>query len=278
MAIKNILVSYNGLKGAESALGVAMLMARRHDAHLTGALSHGPSRLGAALGPWVTPELMDRVSEAERERRESIATRFGEATRELERERPGKVHFLDLGGDADESLMEAARVYDLVVMGQYESNREIEHLVPHPDLVALRSGRPVMIVPRGYRTDKLADRALLAWDGGRAAARAMSDAMALLETHSHVTVATVGDSERARRREGRDVVAHLARHGIRTDWLHLKKPKGGVPQALINAVQDKAAGMLVMGAYEHSKFSEDLIGGTTKAILDEIGVPVLMAH
>ncbi|MGM0586246.1 MAG: universal stress protein [Pseudomonadota bacterium] len=278
MAIRNILVSYNGLAASDSALGVAMLMARKHDAHLTGVVSHGPSRISAALGPWITADLMEQVVASERERREEIAKRFRESTLELEKERPGKVHFLDLAGDADESLMEAARVYDVVVMGRHESSPDVEHLAPHADVVALRSGRPVLIVPKGYRTDRLGERAVLAWDGGRAAARAMSDAMGILEGLHHVTVTTVGESEAAQRHEGRDVVAHLARHGVQTDWLQVKKPKGGVPAALLNAVEDRAAGLLVMGAYEHSKFSEDLIGGTTRAILAEAKVPVLMAH
>jgi nucleotide-binding universal stress UspA family protein len=221
---------------------------------------------------------MEQVMQAERDRRDEIMRGFLEATRPLEKERPGKVHFLDLGGDADESLMEAARVYDIVIMGQYASSAETAHLAPHPDLVALRSGRPVLIVPKGYRTDRLVERAVLAWDGGRAAARAMADAMAILETERHVTVATVGDVDEARRAEGRDVVAHLARHGIHTDWAQLERGSGGVAKALLDVVRDRGAGLLVMGAYEHSKFSEDLIGGTTRRILEEIKVPVLMAH
>ena len=40
MAIKNILVGWTGLPGAEDALHVAALMARKHDAHLTGLLVH----------------------------------------------------------------------------------------------------------------------------------------------------------------------------------------------------------------------------------------------
>jgi nucleotide-binding universal stress UspA family protein len=278
MAIKNILVSYNALPGADAALGVAMLMARKYDAHLTGLLSWGPSRISAALGPWVTPELMRSIREQEAERRGEIAGAWRDATRALEKERPGKVHWMDLGGDADESLMEAARVYDIVVMGAYESSDETAHLSPHPDVVALRSGRPVLIVPKGYRTDRLVERAVLAWDGGRAAARAMSDAMDVLETKSHVTVFSAGPDEETRRREGLDVVAHLARHGVHTDWHHVARPSKGIASAILETVRDKGAGLLVMGAYEHMKFAEDLIGGVTKTILEETGTPVLMSH
>ena len=36
--------------------------------------------------------------------------------------------------------------------------------------------------------------------------------------------------------------------------------------------------VLVMGAYEHSKFFEDTIGGVTETILSQAGFPVWMAH
>ncbi|MEM6439474.1 MAG: universal stress protein [Pseudomonadota bacterium] len=278
MALKNILVSYNALGASDAALAVAALMARKYDAHLTGLLSWGPSRISAALGPWVTTELLDSIRIEEARRRTEIAEAFAAAAADLTHERPGKVHFMDLGGDADESLMEAARVYDIVVMGQHESSAETAHIAPHPDVIALRSGRPVLIVPQGYGADRLVERAVLAWDGGRAAARAMADAMILLESKSHVTVFAAGDAEQTRRREGRDVVDHLARHGVRTDWRPVAAPAGGIARALLQTVEDAKAGLLVMGAYERSKFAEDLVGGVTKSVLAEAQVPVLMSH
>lgn len=278
MPLKNILVSYNAFGAADAALATGCRLAKRYQAHLTGILSWGPSRISAALGPWVTDELLETIRVSETSRRAEIAAKFREHTRELEKEMAGKVHWLDLGGDADESLMEAARVYDLVVMGAYESDEETAHLAPHPDLVALRSGRPVLIVPKTHWPDRPVDRAVLAWDGGRAAARAMSDAMTVLETKTHVTVFSAGDAPEARRREGLDVVAHLARHGIQTDWKHVAKPAGGVAKAIRDTVKEKNAGLLVMGAYEHPKVLEDLIGGATKGILAGLDVPVLMAH
>ena len=276
MTLKNILVSYNALPGANAALALGGLMAKKYDAHLTGLLSHGPSRIGAALGPWVTPDLIETIREQEAEKRAEIAAAFRDGARELEKSRPGKVHWMDLGGDADETLMEAARVYDIVVMGAYEADEETAHLAPHPDVVALESGRPVLIVPRGYRTDRLVERAVLAWDGRRAAARAMADAMPLLETKSHVTVFSAG--EEVRRREGLDVVAHLARHGVHTDWRHVDRPATGIAEAMLETVRDTGAGLLVMGAYEHPKFAEDLLGGVTKRVLRDTETPVLMAH
>ncbi|MGR3782103.1 MAG: universal stress protein [Albimonas sp.] len=278
MAIKNILVGWTGLPGAEDALHVAALMARKHDAHLTGLLVHGTSRTAAALAPWISSSAAAPLVEAERERRAAIAAAFHELTRELERDRPGKTHYLEVAAEPDVGLVEAARVYDIVVVGRDEADGETAHLAPHPDLLALRCGRPVLIVPPGYRTERLVDRAILAWDGGKAAARALADAMAILETHAPVSVVTVGEPDAARRCEGREVVAHLARHGIQTDLRRAERGPGGVAAALREALAEHRSGLLVMGAYEHSRLAEEVFGGVTRRILAELDVPVLMAH
>lgn len=278
MTIKNILVSYNGTASSDSALNLALKMAAKYNAHLTGIISYGPSRIRVALGPWVTPELIHQIESTEVERREDVAANFRARCADAEAARPGKVHFLNLGGDADESLMEAGRYYDIIVMGQYDSDPETSHLTPHPDSVALRSGRPVLVVPKGYETEMLGEKAVLGWDGGRSAARALSDAMAILESKSMVTILTIGDSEAAKRKEGRDVVAHLARHGVMTDWKNVPRNGGTIGSVILDMCDEKGAGILVMGAYEHSKFSEDIIGGATKEVLKRTKIPVLMSH
>ncbi|WP_276326206.1 universal stress protein [Phaeobacter gallaeciensis] len=38
------------------------------------------------------------------------------------------------------------------------------------------------------------------------------------------------------------------------------------------------AKLIVMGAYEHSKFSQDLFGGVTHEVIRSSQVPVFMSH
>ncbi|MEM7670052.1 MAG: universal stress protein [Pseudomonadota bacterium] len=124
----------------------------------------------------------------------------------------------------------------------------------------------------------MVERALLAWDGRRAAARALSDAMALLESSVAVTVLTIGTGPAAERAEGRDVVSHLERHGVSVDWRNVANPPAGIAKCILDIADETAAGMLVMGAYEHSKFSEDLLGGVTNTVFRDAKVPILTAH
>lgn len=147
-----------------------------------------------------------------------------------------------------------------------------------PDVIALQSGRPVLIVPEGYTTEALVEHAVLAWDGKRAAARALAEAMLILETKSRVEFVTVGEVPGAEGRPGLDVVEHLRRHGIATERVRLERKDGSVSRAILGHCRRSGAGLLVMGAYEHSKFREDYLGGVTHDLLRELEIPVLMAH
>ena len=76
----------------------------------------------------------------------------------------------------------------------------------------------------------------------------------------------------------KDVLDLLARHDVAAERLHRTPSRHGITRSLLDACAEVDAGMLVMGAYEHSKFSEDLWGGVTRDILGEARLPVMMSH
>ena len=56
MAIKNILVAYNGTESSDCAVRLGLLMANKYDAHLTGVLTHGvPQLLASAISTTAGP-------------------------------------------------------------------------------------------------------------------------------------------------------------------------------------------------------------------------------
>jgi nucleotide-binding universal stress UspA family protein len=186
--------------------------------------------------------------------------------------------FIDLEGSSDFDLAECARGYDIVVMGPRSAEVGREHFAARPDVVALRSGRPLILVPRGYAAAEVGEHALIAWDGRRAAARALGDAMHILETKARVTVLTVGDRDAVRTPPGDDVMALLRRHGIAAEGLVRPAGRGGIARTVLDTADEVGAGLLVMGAYEHSKFSEDILGGVTRHVFEHAELPVLMSH
>jgi len=272
MPIKNILVSYNGSPEANSALNMALVMAERYNAHITGILAHGLPNLLYAYGGHVPQSAMDQLDEVDKLHREKVRKTFMETT---DGYRADHVHFLDVYGEADEMLMDIAIGYDLVIMGPTEKNSDFPHMQVHPDVIARNAGKPVIVVPGGYNPDSFNDKVLLAWDGKRAASKAMSDAIGLLKPDAEISLLCVGAPEKAEAK-ALPAVLNLERHGFKTKLITKKANK--VAKAILSTAESEGAGMLVMGAYEHAKLREDLFGGVTNTVLKKTSIPVLLSH
>jgi nucleotide-binding universal stress UspA family protein len=70
----------------------------------------------------------------------------------------------------------------------------------------------------------------------------------------------------------------LERHGIAATRLVRPAGRGGVAPTFLDACAEVDAELLVMGAYEHSRFAEDLLGGVARDILAHAPLPALMSH
>lgn len=271
MPVMNLLVAFNGSDGSVSALRYAAALAKRFDAHVTAMLAHTTHEVIDRRSRWIPREARALLEAANTGLLQEIEARF-----ETERAALGLSNALQLKevtGRVDAVLSEAARHYDMLVVGNH-SNTDDEHVTLHPDRIALLSGRPVIVVPRSYDAGADHGHAALVWDGGRAAARALSDSLRLLEDDGHVSVLTVGP-----RRDWpvADLLRHLDRHGISAvheDWPSTHP----VADTLLTWCGKHDPSLLVLGAYEHSKFREDFLGGVTSEILSRTTIPVLLSH
>lgn len=134
------------------------------------------------------------------------------------------------------------------------------------DLV-MHAGRPVLLVPEGIEHLSL-DRVLLAWKDSREARRAALDAIPLLELAGHVTVAEVVPEDEAAAAHKRlaDVIGWLAAHGIPAEPL-IKISHGSDAEAVAELAHADRAGVVVAGAYGHSRLHEWILGGVTMDLL-----------
>jgi nucleotide-binding universal stress UspA family protein len=140
------------------------------------------------------------------------------------------------------------------------------------------AGAPVLLVPTKWESQERALRAVVAWDGGRAAARAVRDALPLLvEAETVEIVSVLGDKN-----VGEDAPAGLARHLSRrckaVSAHVLPVVEGDVAATLSKHVRLRDADLLVMGAYGHSRLREFLLGGATRDTLAKVETPTLMSH
>ena len=58
----------------------------------------------------------------------------------------------------------------------------------------------------------------------------------------------------------------------------LKRHGKSVGYRILEFLDKAKPGCLVMGAYEHSKFRQSIMGGVTSSVLKEAKVPVLISH
>jgi hypothetical protein len=113
-------------------------------------------------------------------------------------------------GDVANGVSERARYADLVVIGQDEWQGSPEsHPLPIAHPVAVRCGRPVLVVPAAVQSNSLASAAV-AWDGSRESVRAIHDALPLLRLSQSVQIITaISPSTESRDDDAESLLAHL---------------------------------------------------------------------
>jgi two-component sensor histidine kinase/nucleotide-binding universal stress UspA family protein len=171
-----------------------------------------------------------------------------------------------------------ARKYDLSIVGQVEPHGGFpEDLIVEGALFT--SGRPVLIVPYIQVEPFALNRVLLCWDGSRSAARAVADALPLIERAKNVEVITIATREDNRDEiSGADIAHHLARHRVKVELKRIVAPDTDVPNTILSYVADTATDIIVMGGYGHSRLREFILSGATRGMLASMTVPTLMSH
>ena len=212
MSVKNLLVPYNGSESSNAALRLAALMHKKHGAHVTGLLAHQSAQARLEEETWIPADLKTTLRKVEASEHERIKSTFFEFASPAIQD--ARLHWIERFGNADQTVADYAVMYDLTIAGRRDVLTGHERYELHPDRIAIRSGRPVVIVPRHYSEARIHEHAVLAWDGNRAAANALWAAMAILETKQRVTVLTVTSRKTGKPLPGIDVETALARHGI----------------------------------------------------------------
>lgn len=147
--------------------------------------------------------------------------------------------------------------------------------------VIFESGRPVVtyrpggadLMGQGLST------IVLAWDGSRAASRAMADALPLLPKARKVRVLTVlNDKPEARTGLGKDAVRHLQSHGIDAIADEIQGSGGKTGEVIAEYALSQKSDLIVMGAYGRSRLREFVLGGATERLLSDLRVPLFLSR
>lgn len=175
-------------------------------------------------------------------------------------------------------LTERARMHDVTLI-PIGPQADLQRYVA--ESVIFGSGRPTIVYPEAPKRDAALsfDTVCVAWDFGRPAARALADALPILQLAKKVRVVTITREKTINTGHSTsELVRHLALHGI--DVVVEEEDAAGrtIGQALEGYVNAREIDILVMGAYGHSRMRDFILGGATKAILADPPAPVLLSH
>ena len=286
MKLRDLLVVLDGSARSEVVLGVALTLAERNDAHVTGFCPLEvlmPANLAFALGGY--PALTSLQSAANQIEDEALAkAAVIEAHFRAELARHELTGDWQIGrGTVNEAVARRARTTDLVVLGQADP----EHPLPATarflvEDVLMESGRPLLLVPFAGRFDTIGSNVLLGWNATREAARAAHDALMLIEPSANVTVLTVVRGKpgvEPQEVPAADIADHLARHGLKVSAARTATDGSiGDGDALLSYASDLGADLLVVGGYGHSRARELVLGGVSRGLLQHMTVPLLISH
>ncbi|UPJ67618.1 universal stress protein [Bradyrhizobium sp. 191] len=178
-------------------------------------------------------------------------------------------------------VLAQARCADIVVSGgQSPAFSDAFSLASPKDLV-LQAGRPLLVVPDRVNWLDLRN-VLVAWKDTPEARRAVTDALPMLRKARDITIVEIpeqGNDRSAVMAGVIDVAAWLGRHGVTATARVSEAARDESPAAHLEKVAgDVGAGLIVAGAYGHSRFRELILGGVTQYLVTQTARSVLLSH
>ncbi|MET4518134.1 universal stress protein [Bradyrhizobium sp. I1.7.5] len=189
--------------------------------------------------------------------------------------RPLAASWREAEGSYVEIAVQRAAAFDLMVAA---SASVMESLMAIAEQSLLRTRRPVLLAPARPQSD-LTDSVMIAWDESPECWHAVSAAIPFMQLAKSVRVISVDRDGSNRQASQAQVLAYLRCHGIDATAQVVAPELRSVGDTLLAVGAEHEAGLLIMGAYSHSRLREMFLGGATRHILKNASVrPVLLAH
>jgi nucleotide-binding universal stress UspA family protein len=287
MAYAHLLSIASGAPDDADMLTIAADLAKRNGA-VARVLSAFPTVVAAASWAdafgttWFTQQTWDAIYEAQNDLRVKLAGQAKAAA---------QAAGLPFGAEAVGARMEMASdqgtlwlglmhelpLTDLVVAGHTAALRDGPWLGLLDEAVI--AGRSPLLVARGG-VPVSARPAVVAWDGSMEAGRSVRAAVPLLRGAPRTVILQdvrhIDEAERSHC-EPEQLAEYLRLRGV--SEVDVERVEGHGKDALASIVGSTGAGLLVAGAYGHSRLREALFGGATRSFLaGEEGPHLFLAH
>jgi nucleotide-binding universal stress UspA family protein len=185
----------------------------------------------------------------------------------------------EVEGNAREQTIEEAYYNDLVVFARPSKPDDLTTIGVGD--VLLESGKPLLLAPSVACPHPMSKIAI-AWKNTATAARAVTAALPLLAKAEKIHALHIvedPDQESPGPVPAERLAEYLRCHGMKPRVETLNAGQRDPKNLLLETVDQKlGAGLLVMGAYGHSRARELIFGGFTRTVLRDAPVPVLLSH
>jgi nucleotide-binding universal stress UspA family protein len=280
MSYKTILVSLNEVGRVPQLVAAAAQLGRSLEAHVSGLYVIPAVQVYPSVGFEAAPQVFEGNRTFFKDNADHVRQAFEEAMA-----REGVTfdfHQVDSRTPiiADEVVTQG-RCADVLILSTTNPDEVTGVERDFVEQVVMGAGRPVIILPFNGTAVLALEEIVVGWDGGREAARSAFDALPLLKAAKHVRVVRIDPQKDPSLRAsvpGADLAEALSRHGVKAEAQGYPTDGLDEGQALLRCADDSGAGLIVMGAYGHSRLAEFIFGGATRFVLTRLNRPVLMSH
>jgi nucleotide-binding universal stress UspA family protein len=277
MTYQSILIHIDNGQACQRRVAFAASLAASYNAHLIGFAATGLVYSPYVAGGEAIGRYYEEAAEALRTAAQQAAAAF---SKQMETLGVGSWEAQVQTDDAGSALVRQSRFADLVILGQTDPDAAGTDS-GLPQYLLLHNARPVIVFPYAGEFGGAMSNVLIAWNGAKEAARAVSDALPILQKAKTVRLIVfnrnASPDKEAEQTSSADISAFLARHKVSL-VTSSEETDIDVGNAILSRMADYGSDLLVMGGYGHSRFREILLGGVTRTILQHMTAPVLMSH
>ena len=166
---------------------------------------------------------------------------------------------------------EEARLYDVTLA------QSAGQFAPLAEALIFGAGRPVILYPERACSGRI-DHVAIAWDGSRAAARAVADANCFIEGANKASIICAPQEKPIDLDRAGKLASSLELRGMTAEVHVLQAQDRSIGEAIQSKAVELKADLLVMGGFGHSRLREFVLGGVTADVLSNAKLPVLMSH
>jgi len=288
VTIVKILAPITGASRDSVVLSTAFAMAKPFNAHVEALFVHPDPRESVPItelpmSPTIIQELVDTAEEmkknAAKAAKATLADTADKADAKIiaapEKSNAVTVSYREVVGHLPDCVEEAAKLSDLIVFPPlvHADSTEAHDAFVH---VLTKSERAVLLCAE-TPPKSIGTKIAIGWDGGLAAAHALTATIPFLKKAWKVELLEVGHFPAGHQRV-REAREYLALHDVEISVSAIERGQRAIGEVLLEAATNDGCDLLVVGGYGHSRLRESIFGGVTAHLASHPKIPILMVH